>query len=147
MNRSNKSFPYFLLKSPCKNGCLNKSNFYNFAYWQIFIVDLWVTSRSLSALGRFLGFFVNATFTKLWKLADHFSLSLSVGGLKPLFDIMNKARIGWRLKLGGCNSANSIAVIPTAQISHCWLYPPFLSTAATSGAFLNSFLHYVHLNF
>jgi len=29
-----------------------------------------------------------------------------------------------------------MAVIPIAQISHCWLYPPFLSTAATSGAIL-----------
>ena len=44
--------------------------------------------------------------------------------------------IGWRSNIGGCSSANSMAVIPTAQISHCWLYPPFLSTAATSGAIL-----------
>ena len=36
--------------------------------------------------------------------------------------------------MGGCVSASSTAVIPTAQISHWWLYPPFLSTAATSGA-------------
>ena len=38
--------------------------------------------------------------------------------------------------MGGCNSANSIAVIPTAHISHLKSYPPFLSTAATSGAIL-----------
>jgi len=36
--------------------------------------------------------------------------------------------------MGGCVSASSTAVIPTAQMSHWWLYPPFLSTAATPGA-------------
>lgn len=48
----------------------------------------------------------------------HLSLSLSVGGLKPLFDIKNNALIGCRSNMGGCSSANSIAVIPHAQISH-----------------------------
>lgn len=38
--------------------------------------------------------------------------------------------------MGGCSSASSMAVMPTAQMSHSWLYPPFLSTAATSGAIL-----------
>ena len=38
--------------------------------------------------------------------------------------------------MGGWSSANSIAVMPTAQMSHCWLYPPLRSTAATSGAIL-----------
>ena len=42
--------------------------------------------------------------------------------------------MGWRSNMGGCVSASSMAVMPTAQISHCWLYPPFFSTAATSGA-------------
>jgi len=46
--------------------------------------------------------------------------------------------IGCRSNMGGCSSANSIAVIPTAQMSHCWLYPPLRSTAATSGAILVS---------
>jgi len=44
--------------------------------------------------------------------------------------------IGWRSNMGGCSSASSIAVMPTAQISQSWLYPPFFSTAATSGAIL-----------
>lgn len=39
--------------------------------------------------------------------------------------------------MGGSSSANSMAVMPTAQISHRWLYPPFFSTAATSGAILD----------
>lgn len=38
--------------------------------------------------------------------------------------------------MGGWSSASSMAVIPTAQRSQSWLYPPFLSTAATSGAIL-----------
>lgn len=38
--------------------------------------------------------------------------------------------------MGGWSSASSMAVMPTAQISHRWLYPPFFSTAATSGAIL-----------
>lgn len=45
--------------------------------------------------------------------------------------------IGWRSNMGGCSSASSMAVMPTAQMSHSWLYPPFLSTAATSGAILH----------
>ena len=44
--------------------------------------------------------------------------------------------IGCKSNMGGCSSASSMAVIPTAQRSHSWLYPPFLSTAATSGAIL-----------
>jgi len=44
--------------------------------------------------------------------------------------------IGCRSNIGGWSSANSIAVTPTAQMSHCWLYPPLRSTAATSGAIL-----------
>ncbi len=44
---------------------------------------------------------------------------------------MHTHLIGCRSNMGGCFSANSMAVIPTAQMSHCWLYPPFLSTAAT----------------
>jgi len=42
--------------------------------------------------------------------------------------------IGWRSNMGGCVSATSTAVIPTAQMSHWWLYSLFLSAAATSGA-------------
>lgn len=38
--------------------------------------------------------------------------------------------------MGGWSSASSMAVMPTAQMSHRWLYPPFFSTAATSGAIL-----------
>ncbi len=34
-----------------------------------------------------------------------------------------------------------MAVMPTAQISHRWLYPPFFSTAATSGAILTKQRH------
>ncbi len=45
--------------------------------------------------------------------------------------------IGWRSNMGGWSSASSMAVMPTAQISHRWLYPPFFSTAATSGAILD----------
>lgn len=48
----------------------------------------------------------------------HLSLSFKVGGLKPLLDIKNNALIGCKSNIGGCNSANSIDVIPTAQISH-----------------------------
>lgn len=44
--------------------------------------------------------------------------------------------IGCRSNIGGWSSASSIAVMPTAQMSHSWLYPPFFSTAATSGAIL-----------
>lgn len=47
--------------------------------------------------------------------------------------------IGWRSYMGGWSSASSMAVIPTAQISHRWLYPPFFSTAATSGAILDKY--------
>lgn len=48
----------------------------------------------------------------------HLSLSFNVGGLKPLFDIRNNARIGCKSNIGGCSSASSMAVIPIAQISH-----------------------------
>lgn len=47
----------------------------------------------------------------------HFSLSLRVGGLNPLFDMRNRALMGCKSNMGGCSSANSIAVIPMAQIS------------------------------
>ena len=47
--------------------------------------------------------------------------------------------IGCRSNIGGCSSASSMDVMPTAQISHSWLYPPFFSTAATSGAILHKF--------
>ena len=70
-------------------------------------------------------------FTYLWKSWVHLFLSFKVGGLYPDFDIRNKALIGCKSNIGGCSSANSMAVIPTAQISQRWLYPPFLSTAAT----------------
>lgn len=50
-------------------------------------------------------------------------------------------RMGWRSNIGGCSSASSMAVMPTAQISHRWLYPPFFSTAATSGAILTKQRH------
>ena len=69
--------------------------------------------------------------TYLWKSWVHLFLSFKVGGLYPDFDIKNKALIGCKSNIGGCSSANSMAVIPTAQISQRWLYPPFLSTAAT----------------
>lgn len=45
--------------------------------------------------------------------------------------------IGWRSNMGGCSSASSMAVMPRAQMSHRWLYPPFFSTTTTSGAILN----------
>lgn len=45
-------------------------------------------------------------------------------------------RSGWTSNIGGCSSASSIAVMPTDQISHSSLYPPLISTAATSGAIL-----------
>lgn len=61
----------------------------------------------------------------------HLSLSFNVGGLNPLFDMRNSALMGWRSNIGGCSSASSMAVMPTAHMSHNWLYPPFLSTAAT----------------
>lgn len=48
----------------------------------------------------------------------HLSLSFKVGGLKPLLDIKNNALIGCKSNMGGCNSANSMAVTPKAQISH-----------------------------
>ena len=44
--------------------------------------------------------------------------------------------MGWRSNMGGCSSANSMQVMPTAQMSHSWSYPPLFSTAATSGAIL-----------
>lgn len=47
--------------------------------------------------------------------------------------------IGCKSNMGGCSSASSMAVMPTAQMSHRWLYPPFFSTAATSGAILRGF--------
>lgn len=46
--------------------------------------------------------------------------------------------MGCKSNIGGWSSASSIAVIPTAQRSQSWLYPPFLSTAATSGAILKN---------
>lgn len=59
-------------------------------------------------MGRFLGFFVSAVFINEWNVGLHLSLSLSVGGLKPLFDIKNNARIGCKSNIGGCNSASSV---------------------------------------
>lgn len=44
--------------------------------------------------------------------------------------------MGCRSNMGGWSSASSMAVMPTAQMSQSWLYPPFFSTAATSGAIL-----------
>ena len=48
--------------------------------------------------------------------------------LKQNHNVSNKTplethtdRIGCRSNIGGCSSANSMAVIPTAQTSHCWL--------------------------
>lgn len=76
--------------------------------------------NSLTAGGLFLGFFVRETLTNAWKSVDHLFFSLRIGGLNPLFDIRKRARIGCKSNMGGCNSASSIAVIPTAQMSHCW---------------------------
>lgn len=45
---------------------------------------------------------------------------------------------GWTSNIGGCSSASSMAVMPTDQTSHSSLYPPFSSTAATSGAILRT---------
>ena len=69
-------------------------------------------------------------------LTVHLVLSLSVGGLNPDLDMRKRALMGCRSNMGGWSSAISMAVIPTAQMSHRWLYPPFRSTAATSGAIL-----------
>lgn len=46
-------------------------------------------------------------------------LSFSFGGWKLDLDMRNRALIGWRSNIGGFSSANSIAVMPTAQTSHC----------------------------
>ena len=59
--------------------------------------------------------------THLWKSVLHLFLSLSCGGLYPDFDMRNSARIGWRSNIGGCSSASSMPVMPTAQMSHRWL--------------------------
>lgn len=148
-NNSNASL---LCISPWKNACCNIQN--NFPQISIGAIRLYeyiflflsshiqkqiasigdktrLTWSNFSAVGLFLGFFVRATLTKLWNVGLHLSRSFNVGGLKPDLDMRNRARIGCRSNIGGCNSANSIAVIPHAQISHSWLYPPFLSTAAT----------------
>lgn len=65
-------------------------------------------ASNFSAVGRFFGFLVNAVLMNEWNVGDHFSFSFSVGGLKPLFDIRNSARIGCKSNMGGCNSANSV---------------------------------------
>lgn len=77
--------------------------------------------RTRSAGGRFFGFFTRHSFTNRWKSADHLVLSFSVGGLYPLFDMRKRARMGCRSNMGGCSSANSMAVMPTAQMSQRWL--------------------------
>ena len=50
-----------------------------------------LTSNNLSAVGRLFGCLVRDNFTKFWKFSVHFFLSLSAGGLKPDFDMMNNA--------------------------------------------------------
>lgn len=62
------------------------------------------------------------------------SVCLQLFVQSPLFMLTHL--IGCRSNMGGCSSASSMAVMPTAQISHRWLQPPFFSTAATSGAIL-----------
>lgn len=83
----------------------------------IHILKKKITCSNFSAVGRFLGFLVRATFTKLWNVGLHLSRSFNVGGLKPDLDMRKRALIGCKSNIGGCNSANSIAVIPQAQIS------------------------------
>lgn len=75
------------------------------------------TCSNFSAVGRFLGFLVRATLTKLWNVGLHLSRSFNVGGLKLDLDMRKSALIGCKSNIGGCSSANSIAVIPHAQIS------------------------------
>lgn len=62
--------------------------------------------------------------------------SLNLSELDSLLSVLSHL-IGWRSNMGGWSSASSMAVMPAAQISHRWLYPPFFSTAATSGAILH----------
>lgn len=66
---------------------------------------------------------------------DTMHSSFSLSELEYLLSVLTHL-IGWRSYMGGWSSASSMAVMPTAQISHRWLYPPFFSTAATSGAIL-----------
>lgn len=77
-----------------------------------------------SAFGLFLGFFVREILTKEWKIGDHRSFSLRVGGLKPLFDIRKSARMGCRSNIGGWSSASSktqtTRTLICLTLRNCW---------------------------
>ena len=62
--------------------------------------DVALTSNNLSAVGRLFGCLVRDNFTKFWKFSVHFFLSLSAGGLKPDFDMMNNALQNTKTDIG-----------------------------------------------